>query len=813
MRRLLSANHAGALRVALRCAALLCVAALLAAGALGEELPVPDETEGVVEVGAETGQIVRLGEDGNPQILQGDVRVDAEDGLLGASFTMEQSGIVGVVCAGGETSEASPETASEAEAASEPEPEAVPAFMLAAAAADDYITELIVTPSYVENYGKVRIGISFSDGSPDEHVFHAGDTLAVTWPSDGDAILKGYQRTFPLVNAEGVTYAEVVVSATGAVLTFNEAVESLYDVHGSFYFEALAINNSPTEEEDVQTVTVVAGGHTADVSIHKNASSSGESGDAPDFRKDADFIGGGYTWDEEYGWVMSLDPDDPTYVQWVLTANENCHSVASDIEIADTAGPGQRLDTGYLLLYCSGKNQATFSGTVESVTAQFQAAFPGCSLALDEAGSLEWTITQAAADETYWCLVYRCDITDFGLQYFENAADITWEEPDGKTFSAHDDARFYNVNYGGGVSVLPRGVLQVTKKVSGTDLTVAGVTFVVEKYVDGEWILQGTITTGADGTATMTRLGTGQYRLYETDVPAHLAPRYTADAPCFFEIDVEDPERQSLDLCVENALKTTRVVAHKVWESADGTADAGEHPTVWFRLYRQSGAQTQPVAVGEPVELPDGTTEAVWEDLPECDVFGNAYTYSVREVDAEGNDWAPGGYSGSADGLTVVNRRSEVAITLRKTGPDGAPLVGAVFELAAESDGVFVALGDAIAVDSADGVVIPGIEPGRRYRLEEKQAPDGYVFAGKYTWFVVDGSGSIVLTDEDGNPADPGYATVSGDGLAISVVNTPGRLMPATGGPGRYHHAALLLPLLAVAAMVALRMRRSCGRE
>src|SRR5699024_8924000 len=55
------------------------------------------------------------------------------------------------------------------------------------------------------------------------------------------------------------------------------------------------------------------------------------------------------------------------------------------------------------------------------------------------------------------------------------------------------------------------------------------------------------------------------------------------------------------------------------------------------------------------LELTNGTTEVEWTGLEETDIDGNPYIFSVKEVDAEGNDFEPTNYSKTEDGLTVTN--------------------------------------------------------------------------------------------------------------------------------------------------------------
>ena len=234
---------------------------------------------------------------------------------------------------------------------------------------------------------------------------------------------KGYRASIPLMNAEGITFATAEVSPGGVTILFNDNVDALYDVQGSYWFEAMAVNAADTQEESTQTAEITAGNKRAEVAIHKAGSGGVEGGEILDVRKQADSIGGGYTWVEDLGWVMSLDPEDPTYTQWILTANENQLPVRSDFSIQDTLGPGQALDPSYLLLYSTGNITATYTGTVAEVVSAWNRAYSDSELQFGASGGLPWRIGRETADGTYWCLIYRCEITDFSLAYFENAAD------------------------------------------------------------------------------------------------------------------------------------------------------------------------------------------------------------------------------------------------------------------------------------------------------------------------------------------------------------------------------------------------------
>ena len=372
------------------------------------------------------------------------------------------------------------------EQAQEPEPAAEPAPLLRgpARAAADYITSLTVEPDPVESWDKVKAALAFDGG--EEPVFRAGDVLEITWPTEGDVYLKRYARTIPLVNPEGITYADVMVTSAGAKVVFREAVNGLYDVKGGFWFEAMAVNGTDTNEEHTGEAQIVAGNLTAQVHVHKGASAGVGEGELPLFRKQADSIGGGWHQSAETGgWMMGLNPEDPTYTQWILTANEHAESVHSDMTIRDSFGPGQALSRDWAMLYSTSDGGGqNYEGTPDSVAAAWAADHPGCSLVFSDTG-IRWVISRQAASGRAWVLVYRCDITDFSLAAFKNSADVSCVDALDQPQQLHDESWFAGLDQGGEASGLPRGTLQVTKKVEGTDKTVSGVKLCLQRLTDG----------------------------------------------------------------------------------------------------------------------------------------------------------------------------------------------------------------------------------------------------------------------------------------------------------------------------------------
>ncbi|WP_247946425.1 Spy0128 family protein, partial [Streptococcus oralis] len=127
------------------------------------------------------------------------------------------------------------------------------------------------------------------------------------------------------------------------------------------------------------------------------------------------------------------------------------------------------------------------------------------------------------------------------------------------------------------------------------------------------------------------------------------------------------------------------VTAKKVWTGGKETV----RPTVYFKLYRtpEGGAIEEVVGVSQK-EVPktDGTVE--WTDLPATDDHGVKYTYSVMEVDDEGNlvTNVDGYTANQTADLTVTNTygtsptKADIEVKKELTGGRPTPLQNEEFE-------------------------------------------------------------------------------------------------------------------------------------
>lgn len=122
---------------------------------------------------------------------------------------------------------------------------------------------------------------------------------------------------------------------------------------------------------------------------------------------------------------------------------------------------------------------------------------------------------------------------------------------------------------------------------------------------------------------------------------------------------------------------TARTEANKIWVNGPTPRE-----TVWFKLYRQiPNGVVEEVPDAPLKELPNGTIKVEWLNLPAEDNSGNTYTYSVKEVDVNGNPLTLDNYNKEENGLTITNTYvipTDVSVTANKTwenGPEPRPVI------------------------------------------------------------------------------------------------------------------------------------------
>lgn len=159
----------------------------------------------------------------------------------------------------------------------------------------------------------------------------------------------------------------------------------------------------------------------------------------------------------------------------------------------------------------------------------------------------------------------------------------------------------------------------------------------------------------------------------------------------------------------------------------------------------------------------------------------------------------------------IINNYIDASVTVRKVDENNQNLLGSKFQLCKHGTSwEVVEAYREIDLTSGNQRTLEKLSTGT-YRLEETQAPDGYVVLKKYTYFNIAQNGTVTLTDESGTGTNSNEnASLSNSGNIITIRNTPGASLPSTGGPGAIR--LYLLGILLIGTMggaLLLRRRRT----
>ncbi len=163
---------------------------------------------------------------------------------------------------------------------------------------------------------------------------------------------------------------------------------------------------------------------------------------------------------------------------------------------------------------------------------------------------------------------------------------------------------------------------------------------------------------------------------------------------------------------------------------------------------------------------------------------------------------------------TIVNRMP--LLTISKTDADGNTLPGAVFRLlAADKETALEGLERLVSDDKEHGNLLDGFcLPNGVYYLQETEAPAGYNLLSSMLKITVDETGITMAEDRENGAV---YEDLSGDdplAFTFSVANTPGVVLPHTGGSGTSLLYVLggCMTALSMVLLAIVKMRRKAEK-
>ncbi|MCT3092733.1 Cna B-type domain-containing protein [Lactococcus lactis] len=508
----------------------------------------------------------------------------------------------------------------------------------------DDVTLLAVSPKDVTDGAKVSVRFEFNEQSKN---IQPGDYFNISWPNIGNIFAQGYTKMIDLQIA-GKDVGRMIVKSDGAQVIFNDNIKNLDDVKGWGEFEIQVRNLTIGNAENTGILTVNLGEKSAKVNVTKPTS--------------------GTTSSIFYYKTGDMLPQDTQHIRWFLNINYGRVEVDNSVIIKDQIQRGQQLDPSTFVINVDDVNgNKTYRG--ESELLKLLNDYPGLSFVYStKNNTIELNVPPSISSYRHFDIQYKTIIENEQQVSFDNRSQAWYQEHNqpavsGKSF----DHSVQNINASGGIQGTVKGQLKIVKKVEGTEIGIPNVKFAL-KRADGEAI-QGqhviTLTSDINGEAGIKGLQVGDYFLQEIFAPnwINFDPLTSPEQ----KFTINDSDTSGVDLTIFNKSKTTNVTARKNWQGG-----ITPRPTTYFKLYRTNISGQKEVVPGATLKtLIDGITEVTWQNVVEYDEHGKPYNFTVKEVDVNGNDSVPLGYSKVENGLLVTNTNIEkTAIIGQKTWED-----------------------------------------------------------------------------------------------------------------------------------------------
>ncbi|MDD7183268.1 Cna B-type domain-containing protein [Peptostreptococcus porci] len=195
------------------------------------------------------------------------------------------------------------------------------------------------------------------------------------------------------------------------------------------------------------------------------------------------------------------------------------------------------------------------------------------------------------------------------------------------------------IRSGGWATGTKPGELKIVKKIQNTNIPIKGVEFVLEREDKNDievrerdgYINRGksiVLTTNDDGVANIKGLRAAKYIVKESKAPDWI--EFDVEQPIIKIFEISDQDTEGKEYTVENKKKTTNIQVEKVWKDSNNKIITAPQ-SIKVQLYKDGET------VGQPVDLSTVNSKYAWENLDISDDTGKLYSYSVKELDSNGN--------------------------------------------------------------------------------------------------------------------------------------------------------------------------------
>ncbi|WP_144529785.1 Cna B-type domain-containing protein, partial [Bacillus mobilis] len=460
------------------------------------------------------------------------------------------------------------------------------------------------------NYGEqTNIRVYFSE-KPGKKM-KSGDTLTLALPPE----LKGFSGTIALKDESGRVFGTCQINGNNVVCTFNDTVEKLENIRGSFNFTVQGTNVEAGKTKDVQT-NLGTNLEKQTVSITHPKGDGKEPGIF--FYKSGD-----------------IQPDKSNEVRWFLNINLKKQHLHDNIVLKDTLQEGQTLNTGSFYITINNREYLSLE--------QFQKRGYGY-IKFTSDNSFEVVVYRHMGSANSFTVAYTSTITESGkkLEFLQNDYKLDYQILYEKPTSESNSVKVKNISFGGEAEGdLPaKGTLQIVKHIEGNEgKVIPGVSF--KLFTESGQQIGDSYTTNQDGIVEAPNLAPGNYYVQEI-----AAPNYVEfDPKAKISFTIKQDAVNGIKLMVPNKLKTTSVAGTKTWEG-DKVNDRPK--TIKVDLLQN----------GKVIATKEVTSANGWkyefEKLPAVDNEGKAYTYEIKEQPVSG-------YQSKVNGYDITNIKIQEA--------------------------------------------------------------------------------------------------------------------------------------------------------
>ena len=278
------------------------------------------------------------------------------------------------------------------------------------------------------------------------------------------------------------------------------------------------------------------------------------------------------------------------------------------------------------------------------------------------------------------------DLTDYDVSYFVNGV-----ESQDKQFTIKDgNTEDVTVKV---VNKEKAGTLTITKVLDQTAITTKAKRLLTTRGpVSFSFTVTGpnnysetfALPEAGSWTKTLEGLAKGTYTVTENDADGYTTSFKVDDGnsqegkTATVEIGIGNGKKRERSVTFTNKqTENLTITATKKWEKAPS-----EKPEIWFQLLRvdADGSETK---IGTPKKVPSAgdTNTVTWNqgdpdlaafanDFVRYDAKGKPYTYKVREVNTNGEDFVPENYTKQENDLTVTNTHNPIKVRVTKSWAD-----------------------------------------------------------------------------------------------------------------------------------------------